>query len=48
MAGPGWLAIQKNGAEKLLAEKRLPLFSGLIGIALLLLALVAAWRREGR
>ena len=48
MAGPGWLAIQKNGAEKLLAEKRLPLFSGLVGMALLLLALVAAWRREGR
>ncbi len=48
MAGPGWLAIQKNGAEKLLAERRLPLLSGLVGIALVLLTLVAAWRREGR
>jgi hypothetical protein len=46
MSGSGWIGLKRGGAEKLLGQTRLPLFSGLLAIALLLGLTAAAWRRE--
>jgi hypothetical protein len=47
-AGPSWLGLEETGASKLTNVSRIPLFSGLLGLALLLVALSAMWAREGR
>ncbi len=46
MHGPGWIGLKRGGAVKLLGQTRLPLFSGLLAIALLLGLSAATWRRE--
>ncbi len=46
MHGPGWIGLRRGGAEKLLGQSRLPLFSGLLAIAILLGFAAAAWKRE--
>ena len=47
-AGNGWIGFQNNQASVLKGINRISLFSGLIGLALLLFAFVAMWTREGR
>ena len=47
-AGPNWIGLRKTDETELLGINRLPLFGGLIGLALLLSALAATWWREGR
>ncbi len=44
--GKNWMGLRRNGAEKLLGEKRLPLMTGLIAIFLLLGTIIFTWRRE--
>ncbi|MEC9343134.1 MAG: hypothetical protein VYD64_04730, partial [Pseudomonadota bacterium] len=47
-AGHGWIGLENAEASVLKGIDRLPLFNGLIGLALLLLATAAMWAREGR
>jgi hypothetical protein len=47
-SGPNWIGLRKTDETELLGINRLPLFSGLIGLALLLSAMAATWWREGR
>lgn len=47
-SGPNWIGLRRTGDTELLGINRLPLFSGLIGLALLLSAFAATWWREGR
>ncbi len=47
-AGPGWIGLENTGASILRNVSRIPLFSGLLGLGLLLLAMSAMWAREGR
>ncbi len=47
-AGNGWIGFQNNQASILKGINRISLFSGLIGLALLLFAFAAMWTREGR
>jgi len=47
-SGPSWIGLEETGASKLRNVSRIPLFSGMLGLALLLLALSAMWAREGR
>jgi hypothetical protein len=47
-AGPGWIGLENTGASILRNVSRIPLFTGLIGLALLLVAMSAMWAREGR
>ncbi len=48
MTGPNWLALRANGLSRTLAVRELPLFSTLLALAALLLALTFMWHREGR
>jgi len=48
MYGPGWLAIADRHAYRIKNLRLIPLFSGLIALALLLAALSLTWLREGR
>ncbi|MGB8818395.1 MAG: hypothetical protein WCC66_10795 [Rhizobiaceae bacterium] len=47
-AGPNWIGLRRTNETELLGINRLPLFGGLIGLALLLSAFAATWWREGR
>ena len=47
-AGSGWIGLQRTGERVLRSATRLPLLSGFLGLALLLLALGGLWWREGR
>ena len=46
--GRGWIGLHNTQASVLTGVDRIPLFSGLLGLALLLLALSGMWAREGR
>jgi hypothetical protein len=48
MHGSGWLGLKITEASALKDIRTLPLFSGLLGLALLIGALGALWWREGR
>jgi len=48
LSGGGWMGLQMNDATRLIGIDRLPLFAGLLGLALLLGLLSAMWYREGR
>ncbi len=47
-SGNGWLGLNNTGATVLKGVDRISLFSGLLGLALLLFALAGMWTREGR
>jgi hypothetical protein len=47
-AGGNWIGFQSTGASILKKVDRVPLFNGLLGLALLLGVLSAMWAREGR
>ena len=47
-AGKDWIGIRMTEASVLKGVSRLPLFAGLLGLAILLGTLAAAWYREGR
>ncbi len=46
--GGGWLGVARAGAARTLDISHVPLFSGAAALAVLLLLLAAAWRRESR
>lgn len=46
--GNGWIGIENTGATVLNGINRIPLFTGLLGLVLLLLAMAGMWTREGR
>jgi hypothetical protein len=46
--GNGWIGIENTGATVLNGINRIPLFTGLLGLALLLMAMAGMWTREGR
>ncbi len=46
--GGSWLGLRERGAFAVRSSTSLPLLPGLLAIGLILLALLAAWRREGR
>ncbi len=46
--GNGWIGIESTGATVLNGINRIPLFTGLLGLALLLMAMAGMWTREGR
>jgi hypothetical protein len=48
LSGNGWMGLRMNDATRLIGIDRLPLFAGLLGLALLLGLLSAMWYREGR
>jgi hypothetical protein len=48
LAGSGWLGLRSNGAYRVRSVNELPLFSTLIGLALLLGLASVTWFREGR
>lgn len=48
MHGPGWLALADRKAYQVRSSRLIPLFSGLLALALLLGALSMTWLREGR
>ena len=48
MGGSGWLAVADNQQFRVLSVRETPLFSTLVSLAVLLLALSAMWYREGR
>lgn len=48
LSGSGWMGLQMNDASRLIGLDRLPLFAGLLGLALLLGLFSAMWYREGR
>ena len=47
-AGDGWIGVKEASVSVVRGVSVLPLFSGLLGLALLLGALAATWAREGR
>lgn len=47
-AGQGWIGFEDRKASLLKGVNRVSLFSGLLGLALLLAAFAAMWGREGR
>lgn len=47
-SGGNWMGLRERGAYAVRSSTSLPLLPGLLTIALILLALLAAWRREGR
>ncbi|WP_026380933.1 membrane protein [Afifella pfennigii] len=47
-AGSGWIGLKRSEATILKGVDRLPLFGGLLGLALLVGAFAALWWREGR
>ncbi len=46
--GSGWIGVRTGTASKITGIDRIPLFSGFLGLALLLGALAMTWYREGR
>jgi uncharacterized membrane protein len=46
-SGSTWIGLRRTNETELLGVSRLPLFSGLLGLALLLAALASMWWREG-
>lgn len=48
LSGSGWMGLQINDASRLIGLDRLPLFAGLLGLALLLGLMASMWYREGR
>jgi hypothetical protein len=46
--GEGWMGVRMRDASVVKGVGVLPMFSGLIGLLLLLGALAATWLREGR
>jgi hypothetical protein len=47
-AGDGWFGLRRNDAYVVTGFRETPLFPGIAALLLILLTLVAAWRREGR
>ena len=47
-SGGSWLGLRERGAYAVRSSTSLPLLPGLLAIGLILLALLFAWRREGR
>nr|WP_070961172.1 hypothetical protein [Hyphomonas sp. Mor2] len=47
-SGGNWLGLRERGAFAVRSSTSQPLLPGLLAIGLILLALLAAWRREGR
>ncbi len=47
-SGGSWLGLRERGAYAVRSSTSLPLLPGLLAIGFILLALLAAWRREGR
>jgi hypothetical protein len=47
-SGPGWLGLRASRSSVLVGMTRVPLFAGLLGLALLLGGFAAMWAREGR
>jgi hypothetical protein len=47
-AGRGWMGLVRNRVETVTGVRRLPLLPGLLLLALVLVPLVLAWRRESR
>ena len=47
-SGNGWIGLRNTNATLLRGVDTLPLFSGLLGLAILLLAVAGMWAREGR
>jgi len=47
-SGNGWIGLRNTNATLLRGVNTLPLFSGLLGLAILLLAVAGMWAREGR
>jgi hypothetical protein len=46
--GSGWIGLRRSQATVLVSIDRLPMFSGLLGLALLVGGFTALWFREGR
>ena len=47
-SGGNWFGLRERGAYAVRSSTSLPLLPGLLAIVLIMLALLAAWRREGR
>lgn len=47
-AGQGWIGLVNTDSSVLTGVRRLPLFAGFLGLALLLGVMAAMWAREGR
>ena len=47
-SGNAWLGLRERGAYAVRSSTSLPLLPGLLAVGLILIALLAAWRREGR
>ncbi len=47
-SGQNWIGLENTQASVLKGINRIPLFSGLLGLGLLMLALAGMWAREGR
>ncbi|MFZ1813574.1 MAG: hypothetical protein WBO55_04160 [Rhizobiaceae bacterium] len=47
-SGNSWIGLENTNASVLLGIQRIPLFSGLLGLGLLLMGLTAMWTREGQ
>ncbi len=48
MAGPGWMALRRNGSYRVESLKEFALYSNLLVLATLLALLGMMWYREGR
>jgi hypothetical protein len=46
--GNGWIGLERTDETRLIGLARLPLFAGLLGLALILAMLSTLWYREGR
>ncbi len=47
-SGSDWIGLKRSEASELTGVERVPLFAGLLGLAILLTALSSTWWREGR
>lgn len=47
-SGTTWIGLRRTNETELLGVSKLPLFSGLLGLALLIAAISGTWWREGR
>ena len=47
-SGGDWIGLKRSEASELTGVERVPLFAGLLGLAILLSALSSTWWREGR
>jgi hypothetical protein len=47
-SGNSWIGLRETGDTALKSVNRLPLFSGFLGLAAMLLVLGSMWYREGR